>query len=138
MGNREWVTAPDFMSWVQDAYLLRRQRAWDKIRPLVFINACHPAELDPQALFNYVDAFVVAGNAAGVIGTEVKVHQDLAMQFAQRFFDELLSADGTVALALRRSRLAFLARGNLFGLNYTPYCWADLTVSCELAPEART
>jgi hypothetical protein len=100
MGNREWVTAPDFMSWVQDAYLLRRQRAWDKIRPLVFINACHPAELDPQALFNYVDAFVVAGNAAGVIGTEVKVHQDLAMQFAQRFFDELLSADGAGAAPL--------------------------------------
>jgi hypothetical protein len=129
IGNREYLTAADFVSWVQTAYFSRHVRVWDQIRPLVFINACHSAELDPKALFNYVDAFVGAGNAAGVIGTEVKVQQDLAMEFAQRFFDELLTQGSTVALALHRARLAFLAKGNLFGLNYTPYCWADLTVT---------
>jgi hypothetical protein len=129
IGAREWVTAPDFMSWVQEAYLRSGLRVWDQIRPLVFINACHSAELDPRALFNYVDAFVGVGNAAGVIGTEVRVHQDLAMRFAQRFFEELLAEGGTVAIALRRARLAFLASGNLFGLNYTPYCWADLALT---------
>ena len=129
IGNREWVTPPDFMSWVRAAYLSRHQRVWDRIRPLVFINACHSAELDPAALFNYVDAFVGAGNAAGVIGTEVKVQQDLAMAFAQLFFDGLLTGGATVARALRQARMDFLARGNLFGLAYTPYCWADLTVT---------
>ena len=95
----------------------------------MFINACHSAELDPAALFNYVDAFVGAGNAAGVIGTEVKVQQDLAMAFAQLFFDGLLTGGATVAQALHRARMEFLAQGNLFGLAYTPYCWADLTVT---------
>ncbi|HEU5420314.1 MAG TPA: CHAT domain-containing protein [Streptosporangiaceae bacterium] len=128
IGRREWVTAPDFMSWVQEAYLGSGLRVWDRVRPLVFINACHSAELDPRALFNYVDAFVGVGNAAGVIGTEVRVHQDLAMRFAQAFFGELLADGGTVAGALRRARLRFLAGGNLFGLNYTPYCWADLSL----------
>ena len=71
-------------------------RVWDQIRPLIFINACHSAELDPAALFNYIDVFVGAANAAGVVGTEVKVSQDLAMEFARRFFDELLSPGGTV------------------------------------------
>ncbi len=128
IGDREWVTPPDFMGWVQDAYFSRRQRVWDQVRPLVFINACHSAELDPEALFNYVDAFVGAGNAAGVIGTEVKVAAGLAMEFAELFFAELLAPGTTVAAAIRRARMAFLARGNLFGLNYTPYCWADLSL----------
>jgi CHAT domain len=129
IGNREWITPPDFMGWVQDAFFSRRQRVWDKVRPLVFINACHSAELDPEALFNYVDAFVGAGNAAGVIGTEVKVAADLAMEFAEHFFGELLTPGTTVAAAIRGARMAFLARGNLFGLNYTPYCWADLSLT---------
>ena len=129
IGNREWITPPDFMGWVRAAYLSRHQRVWDQVRPLVFINACHSAELDPAALFNYVDAFVGAGNAAGVIGTEVKVQQDLAMAFAQLFFDGLLTGGATVAQALRMARMEFLAQGNLFGLAYTPYCWADLTVA---------
>jgi hypothetical protein len=129
IGNGESVTADDFVRWVVSARKTRRQLVWDQIRPLVFINACHSVELDPEALVNYVDAFVGVGNAAGVIGTEVKVQQDLAMEFAQLFFDELLTHGTTVAAAMHRVRLAFLAKGNLFGLTYTPYCWADLIVS---------
>ena len=76
---------------------------WDQVRSLVLINACHSAEIDPRALFNYVDAFVGVGNAAGVIGTGVRVHQDLAMRFAQAFFGELLADGGTMGGALRRA-----------------------------------
>jgi eukaryotic-like serine/threonine-protein kinase len=129
IGNREHLTPADFIGWVQDAFLSRHIRVWDQVRPLIFINACHSAELDPAALFNYIDAFVGMGHAAGVIGTEVKVSQELAMEFARCFFDELLSPGITVGMAMRHARLAFLARGNLFGLDYTPYCWADLTVT---------
>jgi Protein kinase domain/CHAT domain len=127
IGNREHLTPADFIGWVQDAFFSQHIRVWDEIRPLIFINACHSAELDPAALFNYIDAFVGMGHAAGVIGTEVKVSQELAMEFARCFFDELLSPGITVGMAMRHARLAFLAKGNLFGLNYTPYCWADLT-----------
>jgi hypothetical protein len=129
IGQGESFTAADFAGWVMSAYRTRRLRVWDQVRPLVFINACHSVELDPQALFNYVTAFVTGANAAGVIGTEVKVSQPLAMEFAQLFFDELLTSGATVASAMRRARIAFLARGNLFGLIYTPYCWADLAVT---------
>jgi hypothetical protein len=138
IGNREWLTPADFAGWVQAAFLTRQTRIWDKVRPLVFINACHSAELDPAALFNYIDAFVGGANAAGVIGTEVKVSQDLAMRFAQSFFDALLAPGATVAVALRRARLDFLAQGNVFGLNYTPYCWADLALTGGPAQPAGT
>jgi len=30
---------------------------------------------------------------------------------------------------LRTIRLDYLASGNLFGLVYTPYCWADLRIA---------
>ena len=129
IGNHDIVKPADLVGWIMEAYTSRRLRVWDRIRPLVFINACHSAELDPEALFNYIDVFVGGGNAAGVIGTEVKVAQDLAMEFAGIFFDQLLAPDATVASALRYARLAFLAKGNIFGLNYTPYCWADLSIA---------
>jgi len=129
IGNNEHVSPQDFSGWVREAYFTRQLRVWNRIRPLVFINACHSAEIDPQALFNYIDVFVGGGNAAGVIGTEVKVSQPLAMEFASIFFDQLLAPGATVATALRRARLDFLAKGNVFGLNYTPYCWADLTIA---------
>jgi hypothetical protein len=127
IGKRELITPADFVGWIQEAYFTQQLRVWNQVRPLVFINACHSAELDPAALFNYIDVFVSGGNAAGVIGTEVKVAQQLAMDFAGSFFDQLLTPGVTVATALRRARLQFLAQGNIFGLNYTPYCWADLT-----------
>ena len=129
IGNKELVRPTDLVGWIQEAFFTRQLRVWNQIRPLVFINACHSAELDPQALFNYIDVFVGGGNAAGVIGTEVKVSQALAMEFAGAFFDQLLTPGATVATALRHARLAFLAQGNVFGLNYTPYCWADLTIA---------
>jgi len=129
IGNNEYVSPQDLVGWIKEAFSTRQLRLWNQIKPLVFINACHSAEIDPQALFNYIDVFVGGGNAAGVIGTEVKVSQPLAMEFACIFFDKLLAPGGTVAAALRHARLDFLAKGNLFGLNYTPYCWADLTIA---------
>jgi hypothetical protein len=64
-----------------------------------------------------------------VIGTEVRVKQDLAMNVAEQFFDLLLVQKNTVDEALRRIRLDYLAEGNLLGLLYTPYCWAELCVT---------
>ncbi|MHB8290394.1 MAG: CHAT domain-containing protein [Acidimicrobiales bacterium] len=126
VGNSEWIAAKDFNGWVLEAFQFEKRRVWDHVRPLVFINACHSAELDPDALFNYVDAFVGGGNAAGVVGTEVRVFSPLAMQFALTFYTALLESGVSVGEALRRARMEFLVEGNLFGLLYTPYCWADL------------
>ena len=78
---------------------------------------------------SYVDAFVGGGNAMGVIGTEVKVPQTLAMEWAESFFKAFLAQDGTAGMALQAARFDFLASGNLFGLVYTAHCWSHLAVT---------
>ena len=128
VGQRDRITAIDFQNWVKDWLLQDRRRVWNQIRPLIFINACHSVEISPDTLVSYLDAFVGAGQAAGVIGTEVRVNQRLAMEVATQFFERFFRGE-TVDQALHAIRLGLLAQGNLFGLAYTPYCWADLHVS---------
>jgi hypothetical protein len=125
IGNREQLTAPDFIGWLQD-WRKEKRKVWNLVRPLVFINACHSVEINPATLVSYLQAFVGSARAAGVIGTEVKVAQGLAMEFATTFFTLLAQPGWTVDRALRQVRLDFLRDANLFGLLYTPYCWADL------------
>jgi len=132
VGDRERITAMDFQNWVKDWLLQDRKRVWDRVRPLVFINACHSVEISPDTLVSYLDAFVGAGHAAGVIGTEVRVNQQLAMDVAAQFFERFFRGE-TVDQALRAVRLDLLAHGNLFGLAYTPYCWADLHMTVTQA-----
>jgi hypothetical protein len=44
----------------------------------------------------------------------------------EQFFQRLPAKTHTVEQALHEIRVDDLASGNLFGLVYTPYCWADL------------
>jgi len=133
VGLNERITPGDFIGWVQ-RWRESDKVVWGPIRPLIFVNACHSLEINPDTLVTYLDAFVGAGRAAGVIGTEVKVAQTLAMELATEFF-RLFSRPGySVDRALREVRLGFLADGNLLGLVYTPYCWADLHLSAERSP----
>ena len=127
VGQRERITAMDFQNWVKDWLLRDRKRVRDRVRPLIFINACHSVEINPDTLVSYLDAFVGAAHAAGAIGTEVRVNQRLAMEVAAQFFERFFRGE-TVDQALRAVRLDLLAHGNLFGLVYTPYCWSDLHV----------
>jgi hypothetical protein len=128
VGNNESIKATEFQGWVQ-TWLIEKKVIWNKIRPLVFVNACHSLEIHPETLVSYLDAFVGTARAAGVIGTEVKVQQDLAMKVAERFFDLLLGQETNVDEALRTIRLEYLVDGNLLGLFYTSYCWAELCVT---------
>jgi hypothetical protein len=114
-----------FLEWHRDQKII-----WDKIRPLIFINACHSLEINPQTITSYLDAFVGVGHAAGIIGTEVKVNQELAIDVAQQFFEKFfrgLSVDE----AFHSIKLDYLASGNLFGLVYSYYCWANLHLSIK-------
>jgi hypothetical protein len=126
VGNDEAITAPDFIGWLAGWRKALKRRIWDAVRPLVFINACHSLAVEPETLVSYLDAFVTWGHAAGVIGTEVKVAQPLAIDVAEQFYRRLLARTHTVETALHAIRIDYLANGNLFGLVYTPYCWADL------------
>ncbi len=132
VGDREQITATELID-LFDAGFAENKVIWDRVRPLVVINACHSLEITPATLVSYVDAFVGGGNAVGVIGTEVKVPQLLAMAWAEAFFAALLQPDAQIGAALQAARFDFLASGNLFGLVYTAHCWAHLRLTEPVA-----
>ena len=126
IGKRDRITPQDFAGWVQTKWRREQKIIWNSPRPLVFINACESVAIQPSDLVSYAGTLVGTAHAAGLIGTEVKVHQVLAMEAAELFFAGLLQPGGTVGEALRRGRLTFLADRNLFGLVYTSFCMADV------------
>ena len=132
VGDREQIRATELID-LFDAGFAENRVIWDRVRPLVLINACHSLEISPATLVSYVDAFVGGGNAVGVIGTEVKVPQRLAMEWAEAFFAALLQPGAQAGAALQAARFDFLKSGNLFGLVYTAHCWSHLTLK---EPEA--
>ena len=91
---------------------------WKKTHPLVIINGCSTAALEPHLALNLVDAFVRDAYASGVIGTEVTIFPSLATGFADEFFSRFLGHDEPIGEAVRRSRLSLLAHGNPLGLVY--------------------
>ena len=70
---------------------LRKQnpKAWKERHPLIFINGCHTADLRPGQVLNFVPAFTAAG-ACGVIGTEVSVVFQVAVEAGEALLDKLV------------------------------------------------
>ncbi|MEI8407705.1 MULTISPECIES: leucine-rich repeat domain-containing protein [unclassified Kribbella] len=99
---------------------------WSETAPLVFINGCETAALQPSDVVSFVDAF--AGlHAAGVVGTEISVSQRVAGEMALNFYRHFAGPDGvSVGTALYRARIDLLRKGNIAGLVYTPFCSMDL------------
>jgi hypothetical protein len=121
VGDGDKITTDDLIEWQDE----RLGEGWMSTHPLVFINGCHTAEVAPDVLDNFVNRFVDA-HAGGVIGTEVTVSPRLASEAAERLFGHLLEETGNVGQAIRGMRCEFLAKGNVMGLAYTPYCSAEL------------
>lgn len=88
--------------------------------PLVILNGCHTAAVEPRYALNFVDVLVRRAAAAGVIGTEVTIHRDLAAEFATRLLDGWFAGAGLGA-AMRRARLELLRDGNPLGMIYVAY-----------------
>jgi hypothetical protein len=128
LGQDERVSPQDLIGWI-DVAANRGRRMWSDPQPFVFLNACGSLDIEPKDLVDYLSAFLGKGRAVGLIGTEARVEQGQAMQLAESFFAKLMEPNATVEHALRHVRNEFLMRGNLFGLTYTPYCFADLAVS---------
>jgi kumamolisin len=131
VGQNETITPDDITAWqMGDSW---SENHWKKTSPLVFINGCHTVELTPELLINFVDSFVGV-YAAGVIGTEILLLQSVASEAAEHVLAAMNSTDDSgkhigVGEAIRKMRLYFLAKGNLLGLAYTPYCSADLKLA---------
>ena len=101
------------------------QDGWANTNPLIFINGCHTTDQSPTELWDFVSKFNGAG--ASVIGTEVSILLAVATEVAELLFASL--AKGTaVTDAIRSMRWELANRGNLLGLAYTPYSYADLSI----------
>lgn len=95
--------------------------------PFVFLNACESAELSPIFYNGFVPYFMSKG-ARGVLGTECKMPALFAVEWADKFFDELLAgkAVGQIVLDLRRH--FYEKHGNPLGLLYGLHCNADTQI----------
>ncbi|MGH7722423.1 MAG: leucine-rich repeat domain-containing protein [Candidatus Dormibacteria bacterium] len=130
IGKDVLLGSGDFAAWAQ-AKVWADPKAWQAVPPLVFINGCHTAALSPEDVVSFVDAF--AGlHAAGVIGTEISVAQPTAGEFADNFYSYFTRDSGTgrqpAGKALYMARIDLLAKGNVCGLVYTPFCSMDLVM----------
>lgn len=93
--------------------------------PLVILNGCHTVGFSPDALPGFLRKIVITRGAAGVLGTEVSVHEYLATEMAQRFLGHFLNGE-SAGQALRAVRRTLLLKLNPLGLVYTLYAATDL------------
>jgi len=98
---------------------------WDVPRPLVFLNGCHTAAIDPIKAMNLVEPFLLQLHCAGVIGTEITIFEEMATVFAEECLRRFLAGE-PVGQAIRGARLKVLEAGNPLGLAYIPFAPADL------------
>ena len=95
--------------------------------PLVVLNGCGTAAFSPDALSPFVYKLVQDRGAAGVIGTEIPISEDLAREFARSFLEDFFNGKPAGA-ALLGVRQKLLAMNNPLGLVYVLYSAADLQV----------
>jgi len=124
VGQSEEIHPEDISTWRRQ---WPREDLWKDASPLVFINGCHTAELTPESLLTFVDTFAKA-HAAGVIGTEITLDQGVASEAGEEFFTHLRNSKA-VGEALHLMRLHLLAKNNVLGMAYTPYCSASLALA---------
>jgi hypothetical protein len=115
VGSDDELYASNLCAWEVD---------WSVTHPLVFINGCNTVNISPDDLltFNHILAWC---RAAGVIGAEITIPEELGSEFGSKFLAGFLAGD-EVGPLIRRLRLDLLSRYNPLGLAYTPYCLANL------------
>ena len=124
LGNR----TVDLMSLTNAISRARSQNYSDrKQRPLVFLNSCGSANLDPTAATSFPELFLQNG-FTGFIGTEAVVPEDYAAAFAQEFYANMLSQEllGKAMLATRWNLLK--AYNNPMGLIYSAFAEPEISV----------
>ena len=84
-------------------------------RPLVVLNACETAALEPDKVITLIEGFTYYG-ASAVIGTEITVFNSLAYEFGTTFLDSFVIGQCHLGEAVRRARLTSSANG-------TPWVW---------------
>jgi hypothetical protein len=87
--------------------------------PVVFLNMCHSAQMNPGLFDGFVAYFIGCG-ARTVLGTECPIPSQFADKFAKKFFDALMRG-ASLGEALSEARQTFDAKNNPLGLAYSLY-----------------
>jgi hypothetical protein len=110
------ITDDDIRSWSD---------AWGDdydAEPVVFLNCCEAAQMDPFGFSGLVEGFLTYILAAAVVGCSWEVPAHFAHGFAKRFFAQFLGPEasplGDALYTIRRELLDTL---NPFGLVYAVY-----------------
>lgn len=94
-------------------------------QPLIILNGCRTAAYRPDALSPFLRELIHNRGAGGLLGTEVPVFEELAVEVGDRILRYFLDGKSAgMALLLTRRRL--LAKRNPLGLAYTLYAQSDL------------
>lgn len=107
---------------------------WKYPQPLIFINGCHTTASEPKLAMHFVEKFMITCNAAGVIGTEITIFEQLAGAFAEKCLHRFVVEGETIGDAVRGARLKLLKQGNPLGLVYNIFA----NVSLRLKKAAET
>ncbi|MCP5094274.1 MAG: hypothetical protein GY943_01845, partial [Chloroflexi bacterium] len=99
---------------------------WEERRPLVFINGCHTAAVEPESAIDFVTAFIEESAAAGVIGTEITIFEPIAVTFGEECMRRFLVERESIGASVRGARLHMLKQKNPLGLVYIPYVMPSL------------
>ena len=119
---------------VAPADLVDDEHAWAH-HPLVVLNGCGTVGFSPDALSPFLPILVDDRGAAGLLGTEISVWEQLAGEFAEHFLAAFL-AGRPAGAALLEARRRLLAQRNPLGLAYTLYANADLRFTPAQPPAA--
>jgi hypothetical protein len=133
IGENDQIAPTDFAAWDEAGDW--GVAHWRDTAPLVFINGCETVKLMPDDILSFVEA--LAGmHVAGVIGTEIPIDQTIAGEVALRFYRQFCGdAGASVGMALHRTRIDLVRKGNISGLVYTPYCSMDLALEFARIPD---
>lgn len=118
MGNVPWI-------YIGGAEIredqIRREKFFNRRRPIVFLNMCHSAALVPTMSSGFVRLFL-DHDASAIIGTECVMTSVFAHAFAEVLLNALFYGDD-VGCALLKARRYFLSDDlrNPLGLAYTLY-----------------
>jgi hypothetical protein len=93
-------------------------------RPIVVMNSCGSAHLDPRTAVSFPDIFL-SERLGGFIGPEAVVPDDVAADFSRQFYTAL-TRRMTVGQALHQAKWTLLSRwSNPLGILWTAYIDAD-------------
>lgn len=130
-GGGSWLRVGTDEISTNDIEAITPTNAWSD-RPLVFLNGCATGDYAVESYESFINEFRRAG-AAGVIGTECKVREFMAEEYARALFPNVFAgqAVGTAMLELRRSFLADRASAAAF--LYSLYAPGDIVLATPVA-----